>query len=223
MQKEIVEAKGMLYAGVRLYVSITSDEVSDTMQVTVEAANDKEFAFTVPMKDGNFLPLAKDTPIGAFFYGGSGKYLFKTVVKGRILLEDKPVIVCDLPQSLIRTERREYYRVDTILPVRLHIDKANDNAAAEKSVYETYYVDISGGGMQIDPITSVKIPLKRNDKVELDLCEAFGVKSRVQGVIVRAPIKDKTGWGIQFTKISYYDRDKIIRYVFKKQLEMKNR
>jgi len=46
---------------------------------------------------------------------------------------------------------------------------------------------------------------------------------KTQGVVVRTPIRSKMGFGIKFTKMSHYDRDKIIHYVFKKQLETKKK
>ncbi len=222
MLEEVSDVKGVLLAGVKVFLSIESATVSGTMEASVAAVSGSEVALTVPVKDGYFHPLAKDTRLEVFFYGGSGRYFFRTTVLGRILLDNKPVIVCSMPLSLTRTERREFYRVDTLFHVKILITELT----AERVTTDTYNalcVDISGGGMQLDAEHSKAIPLKLNEICDIDFCEALEGMGRAKGMAVRRPAAGKTGWGIKFTKISDSDRDKIIRYVFKKQLAAKKK
>ena len=223
-EEKVSDVTNVLHSGVVMFISTEAVGASEPMQASVVAVSDDEFALTIPIKDGYFHTLAKDTKFEAFFYRGSGKYLLKTVVQGRVLLNNKPVLVCSMPLSLTRTERREYYRVDTFFPVKVLITSVVNTAEGQRVVTDTYNahcVDMSGGGLQLDPVHSENIPLKLNETVEIDFCEALTEMSKAKVIAVRPPVSGKAGWGIKFTKILGCDRDKIIRYTFKKQLNAK--
>lgn len=220
--EKITDVKGLLQGCETLYIA--TDSVSEAMVTVMVVVGSNEFAITIPIKDGFFHPLAVGTPVNAYFYSGSGRYYFETKVVNRVHFEELPVLVLDFPEFMYRTERRQYYRVDTLFPVKVIITSLvgdGDLKRVDIQEYDTRCVDLSGGGLQLDRKLSRGIPLRLNLQVDIDFCEALPGLSRATGVVVRKPIKGRSGWGIKFTKIFDSDRDKIIRYVFKRQFDDK--
>jgi len=215
MLNELSDVKDKLHVGAKLF--ITTEPSAETLEVSIAAICSREIAFTIPIKKGVYLPLAKNTKIEVCFYKNTGQYLFKTVVLRRILFDGKPVIICAMPPSLIKAERRKLCRVNTFFPVKITVLNTNEGELAGDT-YNVHYINISGGGIQIDREDSKIIPLKLDNVVNIDFCGAFKMTGKTQGIVVRTPEKGKAGWGIKFTKISRYDRDKIMNYVLKKQL-----
>ncbi|MDR2870802.1 MAG: flagellar brake protein [Deferribacteraceae bacterium] len=219
--ERITNVKSVIKAGLQLF--LTSDS-SSSMTADIVLASASGFAISMPMKKDVFVPLAIGAQIEGYFYMGSGQYYLSTTVKNRVLLHERPVLVLEYPAEMMRAERRGYYRIDTLFPIKVIISELvgeGDQIHLESTEYNANCINISGGGLMLDGISSADIPIKESQEIEVDFCEAVPGLRRVRAIGARVPQDLNTGWGLQFAKITDSDRDKVIRYVFKKQLNDK--
>ncbi|MGL4819586.1 MAG: flagellar brake protein [Bacilli bacterium] len=151
-------------------------------------------------------------------------YQFTTRVVGRHK-DQIPLLVWEKPsaEEMSSEQRREYVRVDTLLDVAVH------------SIDETFHpfvtqtLDISGGGCSI--VTPHEHMFRGGTKLDLWFSIPDDKKKenhpiRLTGRVVRDNLETGSGplaTSIQFHQILEADRQKIVRYTFARQLELRKR
>jgi c-di-GMP-binding flagellar brake protein YcgR len=135
-----------------------------------------------------------------------------------------PLLELKKPTTINRKELRKYFRVDTRIKAKLYIinfDINNGELSMKKELYDAIIKDISGGGMRI----STNAPIKENQAVEFDLSKSLGLQKEIFGKVVKIynqkDYNNHTEAGIEFISVKENDRDKIIKYIFKRQIELK--
>ena len=145
-------------------------------------------------------------------------HAFRTEVGGR-LIKGVPMLKLSYPgdSQLIKIQRREFVRVDTSIDVAVLKDGEKHQYIAE---------DISAGGIAL--YLPNKPAFSENDTLSLIIVLPFLNKEinyvRVEATVVR--IWERLGRNVaslKFGDISVDDRQRIIRFSFEKQLEMRNK
>lgn len=171
------------------------------------------------------MPMAKSVPIillqGTRFNG-------RVVVDGMVwqftseFLDKRihpiPVWVISRPFDIKKIQLRAFVRIDTVLPVELQVLSEDGS----EPVFAASTSDISGGGLRA--VSKQQLQVGTNLKVSLDLPGTGVVQGA--GVIVREellPDRVLYAAGIKFTELAEKDRDKIIKYIFRKQLERRQK
>lgn len=175
---------------------------------------------SIPVKDGEYLPLTSGMEFEAIYYDDAAVYKFKTKVKGR-KIEKIPILIIEIPDDIVRIQRRKFVRIETIEDIKYTLIKTNFkykdisdlqkfNVFLKKSVL----TDISGGGMKI--IT--KEQMKNGDRLiaKLPLKNEYKDEMVVMGKVVRIQKNQDGRWscGINFLGLNDKYREKIILYVF---------
>lgn len=144
-------------------------------------------------------------------------YAFKTEISGR---ENKniPMLKLTYPgdDQLIKIQRREYVRVET--PIDVAVIK-------EDSKFQLVGEDISAGGIALNLRSNSNF--ESNDIVSLYIVLPFLNREpayiQAEGEIVRIwENNGKNIASIKFDGISSDDRQKIVRFCFERQLQMRN-
>lgn len=212
------DIRTVLRKGCDIYLSLSSEQGSScAMESSVQAVGKTEFAISVPIKDGFVYPLKKGSSVDVYFYYGGGRYSFTTSVTGRIIYNDKPVIKCSLPDKITRSERRQFVRIDTLMSIKIHILK-KDNVF-DSNGYSATCTDISEGGLEISG--DIKLHLKINNIVNIDFCESLPGIASLKAKVVRVPTSEKNSYGLCFIDVPDALVGRLVKYVFKKQLEKK--
>lgn len=145
-------------------------------------------------------------------------YAYRTEVRGR-MMKGVPMLKLSYPgdEQLIKIQRREFVRVDTAIDVAVMKN-------GEKSQYVAE--DISAGGIALRLPESPSF--QAEDTLSLVIVLPFMNKEikyvHVDATVIR--IWEKSGQKIaslQFGDVSMEDRQRIVRFSFEKQLEMRNR
>jgi len=174
------------------------------------------------------MPMEKGYPVftgrGNTFYGKvfdeSGVYSFNSTFVDK-KMSHLPIWVVTMPIDIKKNQQRFFVRFDVTLPVvieyRLHDDK--DEVASLKLITK----DLSGGGLQV--ICNQQIKVGSKIKLTLDFSD-YGV-FQVDGEVVRI-LQPQSGrqlfWiSIKFLNIPEKIRDKISKFIFKKQLEQRQK
>ena len=177
---------------------------------------------SMPSHRGQPIVLAPGAEVVVRFILGGAVFQFKTLYR-----ESRhfplPVWVVGPAYEVSKIQRRSYFRLETYLPVILHVEK---EAEPEKSVppivdLNLQTKDISGGGLRVvsktlfEPGTEVMVELTLPGKVKIP------TKGRVVRSEPSAP-DSRIHWvSIEFTFIEEHDRKKIVTFVFQKQLSQR--
>ena len=188
---------------------------------------------------GYYLSLRPGTKLRISFPKKDAIYQFNTVVKdsrtGRI-----PIIVVDKPKELLRFQRREFVRLDDVIPVIYKVTVPEDmnikyklidknkleevDFTEEEKFLNGFTKNISGNGMLIIVKKDVA---KVGNILEISFqlpgrTKNFNVIGEIVRIAdeVRTESPDEVGVGIRFIKIDERDRTEIIRYIFDKQREI---
>lgn len=201
-QKLLLEIKLGEYAG--QYDSRVEDIINDSVMISM------------PSEKGVSIPLRPNTRLHVSYVMNRGRLSFKTVVEDR-LAKPLPMLQVKKPDVLFREELRSFFRVDTRIPVKLKVD-IDEGDIIKQKMYEAKVTDISGGGCKV----FTEAPIKKGDRFEIYF---LGTLEKVESVKVEARrisrVEHNLDIGCEFCDLSLSERDRIIKYVFRRQVEMK--
>ncbi len=142
-----------------------------------------------------------------------------------------PIWIINLPFDVKKVQLRAFVRVSVSLMIKIKImeseiigsDSVENTEDSECATYKAMTNDLSGGGIKI----TFNRGLKEGTRVELSFELERGEVINALGEIVRT---EKVGEGndrywlaIKFTDILESDRNKIVKFVFKKQVELRKK
>ncbi|MDW7651474.1 MAG: PilZ domain-containing protein [Bacillota bacterium] len=198
----------LLPAGTR-YKSLIQEVEQETLSVTV------------PYSRGQYIPLHPGEKVNVEFAIKDAVYSFETTVLDRKKSNQVPLLVITRPAMFSRRQRRNFVRLEALLPVHFRtLIKADGSPGSEISdVMQGKTVDISGGGLQVTCSTSVTVA--RGDTVLISLKPDDGNPRdlSLQGTVTW--LKEDTytrtvRFGVFFTDITEADQERIIGYIFSK-------
>ncbi|VBB08075.1 flagellar protein ycgr [Lucifera butyrica] len=172
------------------------------------------------------MPMSKGYPVllrpGDIFEG-------KIIVKGNVYcftsaFVDKkivplPVWIVSAPYDIKKVQLREFVRIDTILSVQVQ----SLSSEQQEISLNLQTRDISGGGVQLVG----KQPINIGVRLALTLAVPDAGSVQANGEVVRLEQPDLERplfWiGVKFLEIAEKDRSKLIKFIFKKQLERRKK
>jgi c-di-GMP-binding flagellar brake protein YcgR len=208
------------------YTGHYNSRVEDVTKDTIEIA--------IPSKRGHLLPLSEQTWFIGKIVDTTCLYTFKARIFQVALKKSVPTWIIEMPQEVEKTQRRLYIRRDSSLPVFLKIVPSGEHEVSiagrkyspeelETKIWEMATKDISGSGAKL--ISKWHIPEGTNVDITIVLPEVGDFDAL--GKVVRSElVNPEIGlyWvGMHYTDLSERERDKIIRFVFKKQIELRKR
>lgn len=205
-----------LYEGLSVEFFIDEGEYKGKYRTKIEELGEKIISIGVPIKEGHFVPLREGTPLRVFFCDDLTAYIFASVIIQR-LAAPIPTLIIEYPQRIIKIQRRKYVRVEVVNFIQYRIVEKDGLGDYQNG----YMLDLSGGGMLIGAEQRVKekslilidFPLKE-ERLELP------------GKVIRCLKDDEKKQyqlSVEFHNIVEKTRDKIIRYVFDIQREMRQK
>lgn len=187
----------------------------------VEGILDTNLIVGAPIVRGEIIPIKAGKDVTISYLDNIALYTFDTKVLA-VNLKPIPTITLDKPRNVRRVQRRNFVRIDSKIPITYR--KLQEDLKKAPEVYEGTTIDISGGGIMFS--TTIKPNL--NDLLEINLELPDQIKIIAVGKVVRVfdkRIDKKTIYsvGVEFTIIEEADRDKIIRYIFNQQRELRRK
>lgn len=173
------------------------------------------------------MPMSKGYPV----YLNRGQHFFgKVIVNGLVyrfksnLLEKRvhplPVWIISTPIEIKKIQQRSFVRIDTMLHVNFKIfDTNQDNSPPINAMTK----DISGGGLRIIYKHSIKLGARLQISFNIPDIGAVETLGEVMRVDKLDDERDLYGIGIKFLNMPESLRSKIIKFIFKKQLEYRQK
>lgn len=191
----------------------------------VESVEADEFTVAAPCDGPGAIPFRAGERVGVQVENEAGQLRFRAGVRGR-RVEGVPVIALEWPETYERHQRREYVRVPVRMPVTLILPAVGGRPAQE---CEAQTRDLGGGGLQAQWNPPAPHPSLTGQRVAVivELPDGFG-PVRAAGTVVRVreagteetPLAE---FGIEFTQVSERDRNRICRYIYNRQIELRRR
>ncbi|MCX8083747.1 MAG: flagellar brake protein [Calditerrivibrio sp.] len=219
--EKIKDYKNILEINTKINVSVTKGDYAGVYDSRIEDITKNHILISLPTLKGVPFPIRTGTPVDVSFISSGGRFSFESVVEGRL---SEGIILLQLkkPEYIYRSELRRYFRVETRIKTKatkLFYDKSNGDVVARMNSYDIIIKDISGGGVRI----ASEVEFAEGEILLFDLSTLFPGINEIFGSIVHlySRVDKKYEYGVEFIMIKERDRDMIIKYVFKRQIELK--
>lgn len=183
----------------------------------IENVENDIISISIPIKEGQYIPLRVGEMIEVIYYYESDIYKFYSkVVKRKI--DVIPLIQIAYPEEVFMVQRRRFVRVPIICNVVYSKIATKENGREIKvskdkiSDLKGIMVDLSGGGMRI----KLQETLGMGDLIQVRMPIGEDVLS-LKGKVVRVEFDDENKLymcGINFVDLDEKVRDKLIRFIF---------
>lgn len=209
-----------------------------------------EAVIEMPAKGDVLVALEPGDSFQACFYTSKGLYQCQSQVVSRHREDSLPVAVLKFRSEFEKLQRRQYYRMECLLPLEFRtitedeldemlfqkseaareIAKKEGETVGTKKVPLRYYtgttLDISGGGVRFNSEHAAQ----SGDIVALRIAflsqDAQKLQLLFAKVLAVLPVQNRSGMfehRVEFTSISNAERESIIRYIFMEERKRRKR
>lgn len=197
--------------------------------------DDEKLEILMPMNGTKLILLPVDGEYQFCFYTAKGLYQCTVRIVERYKENNVYLLLCEMTSPIGKYQRREYYRLACILPMRSRDLMEEEIKAMEDFKYQLMaglpltkgnIVDISGGGIRFvsnaryEPGTPIVVYFNLNVHGKETTYELFGdVLSSKQNDVKKELYEHR----LKFTVIDNKQREEIIRFVFEEERKSRNR
>lgn len=222
MQKvEITDIEEYLSVNTRISVQIRKSDYSGLYDSRVEDIEKNAILISPPTEDGRPIPMTPGTTVIIEFVNQTGRFRFESKVTGRRTQGAMTATEISVPTTLTKNQLREFFRVETRIKAKIKIFYAgvpDKNMKIPHKSIDCVVIDISGGGGKL--ITPSWI--EQNQEFILDMSAEMAEMESLPCSAVRVKrIQEKTEVSFKFNFTKESERNVIIKYVFKRQIELK--
>jgi c-di-GMP-binding flagellar brake protein YcgR len=214
--EKIKDVDKYLSVNQKLIIEVKVGDHAGVYDSRIEDFDDETISISMPSSQGVTAPLKPNTKLHISFVMDRGRLSFKTLVIDRFM-DPLPMLKIAKPDLLFREEMRAFFRVDTRIPVKIMVD-IDEGDIVKQKLFEAKVTDMSGGGCRV----FTPAPIKKGDVFEVFFQGGIGNLESVKVEAKRVQrVEDNNVIGTEFYGITQGDRDKIIKYVFKRQVEVR--
>jgi c-di-GMP-binding flagellar brake protein YcgR len=218
----------------------TTDELGEITRKTYRSElydieSEDIIKIAMPMEQSKIVLLPVDAEYSLCFYTPNGLYQCLARVVERYKSNNLFVLSMELETDLQKYQRREYYRLNTVLEMKARkvADESEDNSTEEVEIIDTditfdngVMVDISGGGARFISRTQYPVGSEVMFRFSLFVSGKMNEYSLHGRVLFSQPMKNNPGayeHRMQFIHIPRDDRESIIRYIFEEERKIRRR
>ncbi|CUH96107.1 hypothetical protein P22_2195 [Propionispora sp. 2/2-37] len=195
----------------------------DECHSRIEDITEEYMVIAMPMTKGYPVIIPNGSVVLGRVVSKGQVYQFESRVLGK-RISPLPVWLLTLPTNIVKVQQRSFVRLDIVLPAKMQVlTPDNETDEASLSDNRVFTKNISGGGLCLITGEPVDIGTQLQMEVEIPEQEVLRVIGRVARV--EKPQNDRQlFWiGVEFLDVSESIRSRIIRFVFKKQLEQRQK
>lgn len=176
----------------------------------VELLKEEELWVAAPQEKGVLVPVGVGEEVTGYAWGENEIFHFKSRVQNRLKKGNMAFLVLSVPREVEREQRRNYVRINVVHPI---IIKKGDKP------FSGCTKNLSGGGVQA-------IFNEERNFLEVGEEVLFSLFLPDIQIIGKARVVRKDGpscYAFQFAEITDQDREEIIHYIFKQQIELRKK
>ncbi|MGE4282170.1 MAG: flagellar brake protein [Clostridia bacterium] len=189
-----------------------------------EILDDGSVLIGTPIHEGKIIFIPNGSQIKACFFHPTGLFAFEGEVIAREKRHGIFLLNVSISSSIEKIQRREYYRFDCLMPVKLKVVRVGETKviAEDSPLTDSIIKDISGGGVGLIANESYHL----NDVIEMHF-SLDGQAVNTLGKVIRSNVFEqdarKFDVGIVFYEMSMKDRDKVIKFIFQRQSKLRQK
>lgn len=197
-----------LHPNQNIDIIIETESGQEIYRSRIEDINEKQLLIAAPLKHGVVVPIRLNTKLIISYLKvdlkEQGRYQAEGLVVERFSVRNLPMLLLDITSSWQKIQLRNYVRVDVLLDAKYN----GSNPCIIK--------DISGGGLLF--YCNERLEVKEKITIDFEMNSSI---LRCRGEIVRIEPSDHGfEYGLSFIDIDEKTREKIIRFVYKRQIEL---
>ena len=204
--------------------------IGDKLQVkAIDKRNNNSYVSQISdIKDGDIIeilfPIYKNNIVyfldgerlELILYKQEAIFELLTIVEGKIF-GNIPTLRLKVVSELKRIQRRNFYRLKIVKPIKYRIIDILDNSDKTIKYHEGILLDVSEGGIMFYSKKEMEI----KDLLELEIKLDTNSKMILKGTIVRKQYNTEKSflyeYGVRFEEISKADKDILMKFIFQEQ------
>lgn len=210
--------KSKLFQGQVVELAVSEGEYQGRYRTRIEEVGEKILSVGAPYEHGKVVPLREGTKMTITFWDKIAAYSFEAEIIQRTAVPF-PVFVLEFFDSIQKVQRRNFVRVSVVYPITFQMV----NQEGLSKIYEGTMLDLSGGGMRFT--TKELVENNSLHYVQLALPNV-DLQSFVRVCLVEVIEDSKPklySVSVEYQDFSERERDQIIRFVFDKQRDMRQK
>lgn len=220
--EKITDVDSILVSNLKIEVSLSSDNSMVYNSRIEEVAYDTFFIAT-PSDRGMPMPVTGGTKVDINFITDGGRYFFKTLVTHKII-RNVDMLELKKPDIVYKSELREFFRIDVLQRIRVYPliktdGKNSEPVYSRDKAVDGICINVSGGGIKF--LSETKFEL--GAIIDIDFSHFIEGLDSIGGKVIRCDLNNKNMYevGVNYIDLKDNQRDKIIKYTFKRQIEMR--
>ncbi len=222
-RKNPFRAQGLI-PGLPLRIEVSVGNAVETLSTRVDDVNEDVLSVLVPMLRLRNRPLSTGAFVRATYVASNRRWRFVTEVEG--LSDDGNIQYLALPASIDSSDRRNAFRLGTALRpetvYRVVVDPDEDDDQRKHKLDATV-VDLSEGGVCLSSRQDAIVGEWIGMVVNLPAIGDVTVRMKVTGTEPPRSGQRNHRLHCQFAEITRGDRDKIARFLMRRQIEMRQK
>jgi len=214
--------QGILKIGQLVHIELTDEDGNICrFPSRIENITDEEITFASPVRNRAPIFIKTGTEVNIWFWDHVAIYTF-AAVPVRHSSDGVALFSIRNPEKIDRVQNRDFVRVQTNIDVDIRITTEDDNEVLVKCKTR----DLSGGGMML--VLTKHYVLKKDAEVYLEF-DLDGDRIQSMGLVIWNDWElDSEGverniLGVKFTTLTESNRQNIVKYVYKKQIELRRK
>lgn len=218
--EKITDVDGVLTSNLKINIAL-SEVGTMVYDSRIEDLTYNTIFIAMPLDRGMPMPVSQGAKVDVNFIANGGRYFFKTLVANKII-KNIDLLELKKPEIIYKSELREFFRIDVLQKIRVHsmkeVESRNKQIKLMKDKsYDGICINVSGGGLKFLCESSID----EGSILDMDFSHFIEALDSVGGKVVRSVINDKKMYeiGVNYLDLKDSQRDKIIKYTFKRQIE----
>ncbi|MCC7365615.1 MAG: flagellar brake protein [Dehalococcoidia bacterium] len=215
-----MKARGLV-PGLIIQLEVRVGDRVETYSTRVEDVTEEQFAVLVPMRGHQHRPVPAGTGLRIRYGHGNQPLTFVTTSLGAS--PDGELLFLAPPRHIEHSDRRSAFRLPMALPLIALYRMVIDGQSEEPVDLKATIVDLSEGGACLS--TRNPIALHEWLGIEFELPGGGPLRARLRVVGVESPGFGRVNLRVHcmFADIRLSDRDRIARYLMRRQIELRRR
>lgn len=186
-----------------------------------DITSEEELMATLPTFEGRPILVNPGDRVRVYYFREEGGFCYQGEITKRLKIENASIVGIRQTSRIKRIQRREFYRLEILLPVKYKV--LGEKEGPEIPFHMGYCTNISGGGLRLNSDHRLEI----DTMVECIITLCDGECIRVKGKVVRSELAQDLEYkyvsGISFQDIADRIQDLLVKYIFKKQRELRQK
>ncbi|MCA9822632.1 MAG: flagellar brake protein [Dehalococcoidia bacterium] len=214
-----------LAPGLALHIRYEASSGLQQVTTRIEDVDDSGISVLVPMEKLKRRPLPSGRTVEVHYTHRNRWLQFLTEVTGHS--KDGQFDFLSVPQRVESSDRRRYYRLQTAIKptcvFRIVVGEGTEENPGGQATLGGSIIDLSEGGLCLS--TRDKATVGERLGIQMVLSDAGELTVRMRVTSIDEPERGRVNRRLhcEFTGITLGDRDRIARYLMKRQIEMRRR